>query len=129
MFLKKYLFILLLSSPAWGQQSPQFEAQLLDSNVQIGYGLAIGDVDGDKKPDILLADKKQFVWYRNGDWKNYDTVLEKSGLTHEQILDGFQYDGLKGYARPRPYPRLYNIVVQNNFYLKRAAVWLRQTPG
>lgn len=71
MFLKKYLFILLLSSPALGQQSPQFEAQLLDSNVQIGYGLAIGDVDGDKKPDILLADKKQFVWYRNGDWKRF----------------------------------------------------------
>jgi hypothetical protein len=23
------------------------------------------DVDGDKQPDVLLADKKQFVWYRN----------------------------------------------------------------
>ncbi|MEQ1851071.1 MAG: VCBS repeat-containing protein, partial [Chthoniobacteraceae bacterium] len=23
------------------------------------------DVDGDKRPDVLLADKKQFVWYRN----------------------------------------------------------------
>ena len=44
--------------------SPKFESQVV---VSIGYGLAIGDVDGDKKPDILLADKKQFVWYRNGD--------------------------------------------------------------
>ena len=50
---------------------PKFEAQVLDTNVSIGYGLAIGDVDGDKKPDILLADKKQFVWYRNGDWKRF----------------------------------------------------------
>lgn len=50
---------------------PKFEAQLLDDQVSIGYGLAIGDVDGDKKPDILLADKKQFVWYRNGDWKKF----------------------------------------------------------
>jgi hypothetical protein len=33
--------------------------------VQIGYGLAIADVDGDGRSDILLADKKQFVWYRN----------------------------------------------------------------
>lgn len=48
-----------------------FEEQVLDTNVAIGYGLAIGDVDGDKKPDILLADKKQFVWYRNGDWKRF----------------------------------------------------------
>ncbi|MGC3946097.1 MAG: VCBS repeat-containing protein [Chryseolinea sp.] len=54
-------------------QSP-FKAQLLDDNVQIGYGLAIGDVDGDKKPDILMADKKQFVWYRNGDWKRFVLV-------------------------------------------------------
>ena len=43
----------------------------LDSHVAIGYGIAIGDVDGDGKPDILLADKKQFVWYRNGDWKRF----------------------------------------------------------
>lgn len=50
---------------------PSFEEQLLDSEVAIGYGLAIGDVDGDGKPDILLADKKAFVWYRNGDWKKH----------------------------------------------------------
>ena len=50
---------------------PNFEAQTIDNNISIGYGLALGDVDGDGKPDILLADKKQFVWYRNGDWKKF----------------------------------------------------------
>ncbi|MCW3110276.1 MAG: repeat protein, partial [Segetibacter sp.] len=50
---------------------PKFEAQTIDDNISIGYGLALGDVDGDGKPDILLADKKQFVWYRNGDWKRF----------------------------------------------------------
>ena len=53
---------------------PKFLAQVVDDNVAIGYGLAIGDVDGDHKPDILLADKKQFVWYRNGDWKRFVMV-------------------------------------------------------
>ena len=53
---------------------PKFVAQVLDNNIAIGYGLAIGDVDGDGKPDILLADKKQFVWYRNGDWKRFVMV-------------------------------------------------------
>jgi len=53
---------------------PNFVPQVIDDNVSIGYGLAIGDVDGDKKPDILLADKKQFVWYRNGDWKRFVMV-------------------------------------------------------
>ena len=52
-------------------QTPNFEAQTLDDNVQIGYGLAIGDVDGDGKDDILMADKKAFVWYRNPDWKRF----------------------------------------------------------
>ena len=56
------------------QNPPQFESQVIDDNVSIGYGLAIGDVDGDRKPDILLADKKQFVWYRNGDWKRFVMV-------------------------------------------------------
>ena len=40
-------------------QEPKFQEQVLDTKVAIGYGLAIGDVDGDRKPDILLADKKQ----------------------------------------------------------------------
>ena len=50
---------------------PNFIEQTIDNNISIGYGLALGDVDGDGKPDILLADKKQFVWYRNGDWKKF----------------------------------------------------------
>ena len=52
---------------AFGAEPPQpnFRAVTLDDKVQIGYGVAIADVDGDKHPDVLLADKKQFVWYRN----------------------------------------------------------------
>lgn len=44
---------------------PKFEAQTIDPEVQIGYGVVVGDVDGDKRPDILLADKRQFAWFRN----------------------------------------------------------------
>ena len=55
-------------------KEPGFVPQVIDDKISIGYGLGIGDVDGDKKPDILLADKKQFVWYRNGDWKRFVMV-------------------------------------------------------
>ncbi|MHA4846036.1 FG-GAP and VCBS repeat-containing protein [Flavitalea antarctica] len=55
---------------------PRFRRQVIDDKISIGYGLAIGDVDGDKKPDIILADKKQIVWYRNGDWNK--TVIAEN---------------------------------------------------
>lgn len=65
-----HLFILFCNMASFFAE-PVFEAQVIDDNVSIGYGLAIGDVDGDGKPDILLADQKQFVWYRNGDWQRF----------------------------------------------------------
>ena len=42
-----------------------FTAKTLDDAVEIGYGLVIGDVDGNGWADILLADKTEFVWYEN----------------------------------------------------------------
>ena len=42
---------------------PRFEPQTIDPQIAIGYGLAIGDVDGDGDQDILLADKRDFLWY------------------------------------------------------------------
>jgi hypothetical protein len=68
------LFFILALQFFVSTEPPAFEAEVIDDNVAIGYGLAIGDVDGDRKPDILLADKKQFVWYRNGDWKKFVMV-------------------------------------------------------
>ena len=55
--------------------TPIFEAQTIDAEVQIGYGVAIGHVNDDGKPDILLADKKQYAWYENGSWDRH-VILE-----------------------------------------------------
>ncbi len=67
----KYFLASLLLTQILVAQKPNFEPQTIDNQISVGYGIAIGDVDGDKKPDILLADQKQFVWYRNGDWKRF----------------------------------------------------------
>ncbi|AQG81044.1 FG-GAP repeat domain-containing protein [Spirosoma montaniterrae] len=60
------LLLFLLPVVAVAQTpEPKFSIQVVDNQINIGYGLAIGDVDGDQKPDILLADQKTFVWYKN----------------------------------------------------------------
>ncbi|WP_421829848.1 FG-GAP repeat domain-containing protein [Larkinella sp.] len=62
--MKKIAAFFLLAGPLYAQ-NPNFKIQVVDNQIDIGYGLAIGDVDGDKKPDILMADQKEIVWYRN----------------------------------------------------------------
>ncbi|WP_020530057.1 FG-GAP repeat domain-containing protein [Flexithrix dorotheae] len=66
-------FVIIFISRLYAQEvlPPKFEAQVIDNVVEIGYGLAIGDVDGDQNKDILMVDKKQVVWYRNPDWKRF----------------------------------------------------------
>jgi hypothetical protein len=50
---------------------PKFKAVEIDKEIQIGYGIAAADVNGDKKPDLVLADKAQIVWYENPSWKKH----------------------------------------------------------
>ncbi|HRH58973.1 MAG TPA: VCBS repeat-containing protein [Chitinophagaceae bacterium] len=77
------IFYLTILLPFKAAPQPTFEPQTIDENISIGYGLATGDVDGDGKPDILLADKKQFVWYRNGDWKKF--LLAENLTDHDNV--------------------------------------------
>lgn len=49
----------------------KFRAETIDAKLGIGYGVAISDVDGDGKPDILLADAKEAVWYHNPGWEKH----------------------------------------------------------
>lgn len=55
---------------------PKFRALDVDTKVGIGYGLAVADVDGDKKLDILLVDKDLVAWYQNPTWQKH-VIAEK----------------------------------------------------
>ena len=46
-----------------------FKAETIDDKITVGYGLAVADVDGDGKKDILLADSARTVAYQAPDWK------------------------------------------------------------
>lgn len=52
----------------------KFRPQTIDDQLQIGYGLAIADLDGDGKDDIIVADQREIVWYQNPTWKKHRMV-------------------------------------------------------
>lgn len=70
------LAFLALAGFADGQTTPDFKPQEIDANVGIGYGLALADVNGDAKTDILLADKEVISWYENPAWTRH-VIAEK----------------------------------------------------
>ena len=55
---------------------PNLRALNVDTNIAIGYGLALADVDGDRRIDILLCEKSQIAWYQNPSWQKY-IIAEK----------------------------------------------------
>ena len=65
----------------------KFEPQTIDPQIAIGYGLAIGDVDGDGDQDILLADKRDFLWYENPSWKKHLFHTFHKGEKRNQLRD------------------------------------------
>jgi len=85
--MKTYLPLsLLASSLAVGFAAepaiPSFRAVDVDTQVQIGYGVTVADVNGDKKPDIILADKNAIVWYQNPTWEKHIIAEKLTSLDH-----------------------------------------------
>jgi hypothetical protein len=73
-----------LSWAALGQVAdlPKFRHVTIDANVKIGYGTAIADMNGDKKPDIILCDARNIAWYENPSWKKHIIVENLTPRDH-----------------------------------------------
>ena len=76
----KILFTLLIaflifSSETKGSVLPQFRHVTIDNKVKIGYGVAIADMNADKKKDIILCDAKNIAWYENPSWEKHIICL------------------------------------------------------
>jgi hypothetical protein len=84
--MKTLTLSLLLTYPALALESAPpaiFKAQTIDAKIKVGYGLAIADVDGDGKNDILLADSDQTVCYQSPEWTKH--VLTEKLTTKDHV--------------------------------------------
>jgi hypothetical protein len=72
----------LLALPMLALPKAVFEAQTIDDKITVGYGLAVADVDGDGKLDILLADSQRTVAYRGPDWEMHELTGKLTKKDH-----------------------------------------------
>ncbi|MBL62908.1 MAG: hypothetical protein CMI30_05805 [Opitutae bacterium] len=64
------LLALFISTSLFAKE-PKFRQQEIDSEVGVGYGLQLADMNGDGKTDVVLVDKDKVAWYQNPSWKKH----------------------------------------------------------
>jgi hypothetical protein len=62
------LLLVLLATPL-AADVPRFKVQEIATDLTVGYAVLTADINGDKKPDIVVVDSKRVVWYENPTWK------------------------------------------------------------
>src|SRR5205807_3118905 len=62
--------IILAAIPAAAAEFPRFETREIDPHAgEVCYAVALADIDGDKKTDIVAVTENRVLWYHNPDWK------------------------------------------------------------
>lgn len=71
---------------------PNFKWQEIDAGLKIGYAVIVTDIDGDKKPDIVVVDQHQVVWYQNPTWKKR-VILDGKTAADNVCVTAIDIDG------------------------------------
>src|SRR5690349_4574404 len=71
---------------------PTFQMQEIDTGLTIGYAVITADINGDKKPDIVVVDKHKVVWYENPTWKKR-VILDGKTVPDNVCITAADIDG------------------------------------
>ncbi len=72
---------------------PRFERKQVDDAVgEVCYALAIADVDGDKRPDVVAATEDAILWYANPTWTR-GTILRGGTKPDNVCIQAGDIDG------------------------------------
>ena len=70
-----YLLSTLCSLPAFAADFPRFQPQEIDPHAgEVCYAVTTADVNGDGKPDVVVATEDAVIWYENPTWRKHDIV-------------------------------------------------------
>ena len=66
---------LMCTLPATAADFPRFEAQEIDPHAgEVCYAVTAADVNGDGKPDVVVATEDAVVWYENPTGRKHDII-------------------------------------------------------
>ncbi len=80
-------------------KEPRFQAIEIDAGIGVGYAVEVGEMNGDGKPDIIVVDKREVVWYENPYW--IKRVIAKDVGPRDNVciaVDDIDGDGLSDIA-------------------------------
>lgn len=94
LFLVLAAHALLFTAPALQAEGlPKFEARVLDPNAgNVCYAVALADVDGDKRSDIVTVTENRVIWFQNPDWR-LRVIIENQTERDNVCLAPYDIDG------------------------------------
>src|SRR5690606_23921061 len=80
--------------PANGADKPQFEEVVIDPEVcnRACYAVALADVDGDGRDDIVAVTEDQVLWYQNPDWRKR-VIIDRQTEPDNVCIAPYDIDG------------------------------------
>lgn len=50
-------------------EPPDFETLEIEKGLTVGYAVRVADLNGDQRPDLVVADSRRVLWYENPTWR------------------------------------------------------------